>query len=230
VLITKQRREEIQAKARYLNLELWNNRASIWKSNVPSSPMEAVNPSVALDYLGFDVLTTSTNGECWNDGVRSEPVGIIDFVEKTVQVSCRFNRQQQRFTLAHELGHAVLKHSLDRMHRDMPLNEYSATYKGIAEQEADIFASAFLMPEKPLRKMFEDTFRTERFTLNENSAFLLCSTSLCKVQKKLRTKRDVSSLLAKSISYGRPIEPLKDSFDVSAMAMAIRLEELGLVV
>jgi hypothetical protein len=226
--ITDERRRIIQSQARNFNLELWNNRHTLWKSNIPSCPLEAIDPGVALGFLGFEVINRLTNGEAWKDGKRSEPLGIINCATKKVYISNRFEYQKQRYTLAHELGHAVLKHSLEPLHRDMDINEFGGR-RNIFEQEADAFAGAFLMPEKPLRAIFTKTFGLETFVLNEDSAFYLCSSSLCDVQEKYRTKRALSRALANTITYGRKINSLKSQFDVSTTVMAIRLEELELV-
>jgi Zn-dependent peptidase ImmA (M78 family) len=98
------------------------------------------------------------------------------------------------------------------------------------EAEADLFASYFLLPEKPLRKAFEQKFLTQRFVLDDDTAFALNSKSLNFVRSRCRTLRDLTRILADAEYYnGVRFDSLAKQFRVSIDAMAIRLEELGLV-
>ena len=137
----------------------------------------------------------------------------------------------QRYTLAHELGHVILHPHLDRLHRDLP-HEKSLLDQNPVEREANRFAAYFLMPELLVREEFEKLFGLAPFSLNEETAYALCACGLDEVQKKLRLKgpRSLSLYLAKATNYNfKNFIPLKDRFGVSAMAMAIRLEDLELV-
>lgn len=55
-----------------------------------------------------------------------------------------YSGDRQRFTIAHELGHLIL-------HRHRPLNDAS-------EAEAQLFASAFLLPADTARRIFSPSF------------------------------------------------------------------------
>jgi Zn-dependent peptidase ImmA (M78 family) len=145
-------------------------------------------------------------------------------------VSRRFSPEIRRFTIAHELGHALL-HSSSGLHRDRAVDGATGSApRPSREAEADLFASYFLLPEKPLRGAFEQMFLTQRFVLTEERAFALTSKTLDYVQRRCRTTRDVARMLASAEHYnGVHFDSLARRFGVSIEATAIRLEELGLV-
>jgi Zn-dependent peptidase ImmA (M78 family) len=98
--------------------------------------------------------------------------------------------------------------------------------------EARIFnVTHFLMPEKFVRASFESQFASECFALNEETVFALTGSKSSGFQERCQTLRDLSLILAKAEYYnGLYFTSLSDQFRVSAEAMAIRLEELELLV
>jgi hypothetical protein len=86
------------------------------------------------------------------------------------------------------------------------------------------------MPRRQVINAFLTSFSQAPFELNENTAFALCSAPLESVAHRFKCRRSISKALAEATFYnGRPILPLWKLFGVSPTAMAIRLEELGLV-
>lgn len=158
----------------------------------------------------------------------AEAAGEIDHETKIVRISAQPSIPVRRFTTAHELGHAALHPGLT-LHRDLPIRGPTAT-KNWREREANWFASAFLMPRRRLISAFLAAFEFAPFYLNDDSAFALCSTRAETVLAKLSGIRGLSRLLADANRYGgREIPRLTAMFGVSTDAMAIRLEQLGLV-
>ena len=103
------------------------------------------------------------------------------------------------------------------------------------EQEADAFAASLLMPERLLRPAFVERFDSEidGRVPDEDLAFNL--------RPAMRNRVDARELAARGARYrallvaqtrtwlGVPIVSLAEAFRVSPSAMAIELEEAGLV-
>lgn len=214
------RTREIDGIVRRLHIGLWDRRGR------RGSPFEILDPSEALMACGVTVRHVSSLGEMDADGERSEVAGVIDRDRLEVAISSRFVGELQRFTLAHELGHFVL-HAGTGLHRDRALDGSGASRPSSPqEREADYFAAAFLMPERLVRQEFERRFGTRRFELNEDTAFGLGNGS----SAGSRRRDDLHLRLARASHFhGRPFLSLAQQFQVSDGAMAIRLEELGLV-
>lgn len=219
--ITKARRREIEDEATSLLVTLW-------RKNRPDHPLDAISPGMALEHLGFHVGSQDLGIELI-EGQLVQVAGQIDFERKEVWLSTRPTRDEQFFTAAHELGHAVLHPGQNGLHRDRPLKGPAAR-KDSKEAEADYFASCFLMPRKQVVKSFESIFGTDRFLLNQASASALCDSSVSQLRQHLRRPRDLSRLLVECTKFnGVPVTALKYEYQVSTEAMAIRIEELGLV-
>ena len=95
------------------------------------------------------------------------------------------------------------------------------------EIQANKFASYFLMPATSVKTVFQMVLAMEKFGLNQNAVFALGFTSLSEFKNRCRNLRSASRFVAKF--KGKTYEPLHKIFNVSIEAMAIRLEELGLV-
>lgn len=220
---------EIESSARSLQYELWNRRTELWGSSLPSDEVCLLEPGVGLELMGFKVESSDFLGELNHNGQRTEVAGFFDPSSKLVQVSRRFPQAVQLFTAAHELGHAVLHPQAHGLHRDRALSG-SDQQRDWREREADWFATCFLMPAKLVRSRFVEAFGTDRFELTDDTAFALCAASVEQMLRTYKSPRDLSRRLADAIDYGgRRIAPLTSMFGVSTTAMAIRLEELGLV-
>ena len=221
---------KIENQVRFLQLELWNDRRTLWGASVPVEPLGVLQPGVAFKLKGYTIESAHSLEQTTLTGERIQVAGLIDRSRKAVQVSTRFSREEQHFTAAHELGHIVLVHLGDEIHRDRPFGERARFPRSPQEREADWFATCFLMPAKQLKAIFEQTFLTRKFVLDDDTAFALCTKPLDVVLHRCRTVRDLSLMIASAITYGgRPIAPLYRIFGVSRTAMAIRLEQLGLV-
>ena len=155
--------------------------------------------------------------------------GVMNRDDKHVMISRQELVPIQRFTAAHELGHVVLKHQGAALHRDIPLDK-AGVVRDRRELEANRFASSFLMPKKPLRKEFQLRFGSDRFQLDDFTAHALCGTTVGRVLKQYQSLRSLSMHIAGTATFNaRHFLPLFTLFGVSCKAMAIRLEELGIV-
>ena len=122
-----------------------------WLGRDISMPVQA--EVMAEQYLGYDIEVT-------NEGLFSDPdyLGGIVFDESVIKINAAAEAHEGRynFTLAHEIGHHV-------MHRILFLEQQTETQKilcretgnkPLAEQQADRFAAALLMPESFVRAAF----------------------------------------------------------------------------
>lgn len=220
---------EIKERARNLQAYLWRNRHLIWPEETPEDPLEVLDIQVALRLTGFDLVDADGLGEVQSQDGRMEVGGVLDPSSNRVFVSGQFPLSEQRFTGAHELGHAILHEMQDAVHRDRPFDGVSRS-RIPQEKEADRFATHFLMPEKQVKIKFNQIFGNTPFVVSEATAFALKGLSLSDFEAAYPTKRKLSMLLAGSTQYdGRPFVPLNEQFKVSKTAMARALEDLGLI-
>jgi hypothetical protein len=221
---------EIATIVRRLHGELWHRR-QVLRPGRKLLALDLLDPALAFSTLGFVVEANAQLGEFEEHGERFQVAGLLDRTSRLVRISDQFPPHVCNFTLAHELAHAVL-HQGAELHRDRALDGSAGNRSSDPiETEANHFAVLFLMPEKQIRAAFRERFSTENFVLSEATAFALQGESVVRVRRGCgQTLRTLSRALA-SVDYydGTPCEPLAAQFRVSAAAMAIRLEEIGLV-
>lgn len=219
---------EIEQKARNLHKRMWQNRSQIWSKTVPSNPIDMLDPVVALEFCGYQCDLVETLGQFQSDGKLIEVAGIIDKPSAKVRISRQFSQNICNFTAAHELGHALL-HQTSGLHRDRPLDG-TIISRDVIELEADKFATFFLMPRKLVKTTFEKLFITDKFSLNEETAFALGLGGFMELNEKVKNLRQLSRILAGVEYYnGRHFSSLANQFRVSIETMSIRLEELELL-
>lgn len=218
---------KIEEIARQIQNVLWGYKDFIWKDEIESL-LDVLKPEVAIeDILGYKFQYANL-GQHDIDGNAVDIAGLIDKDQKEVFISKGFPQEVQNFTAAHELGHALLHKGMVQ-HRDRPLDGSFYT-RDLKENQADKFAAHFLMPGKLVTSVFKELFITEKFILNQDTAFQLGERSVANFRAKYKNLRGLSRFLASTDNYrGRPFNSISKTFNVSVGAMAIRLEELGLV-
>ncbi len=104
-------------------------------------------------------------------GFRVEKRALPDLVagqiildEKTIIVNSRHSLARQRFTIAHELGHSLLRHK-PKVGHFLDCQSDSAQ-----EQEANLFAAYLLMPLDHLRRFIEQVLPTSERRLAKGDA------------------------------------------------------------
>ncbi len=221
---------DIENIAKNLQNILWKYRDIIWKKNKPEGPREILRPNFALEkLLDYKIVRRESLGMYNIYGESVEVAGIIDNKNKAIGISEKFSPEVQNFTLAHELGHALL-HRETGLHRDRAMDGSGVAPRESIELQADKFATYFLMPEKQVKKLFQEMFYMDKFSINEDNVFALTGGSVNLFRSKLKSPRDLSRMISSAESfYGAPFKSIAKVFNVSVEAMAIRLEELGLV-
>lgn len=219
----------IEKMAKNLQNRLWRERNKHWPSSTPQNPIEVLDPEIALKMIGFNCETVETLGFYRKNGARTEVAGEIDQSKKFIKISRQLPRSTYTFTLAHELGHAIMHSEMQALHRDRPMDGTRVARDRI-EVEADKFAAYFLMPEKVLKDRFSTRFLTDSFELTDDTAFALTRQSLSEIQATHKSLRSLSRYIAEAEQYnGERFLSLANEFSVTRETLAIRLEELGLI-
>ncbi|ASY64645.1 hypothetical protein SJ05684_c32230 [Sinorhizobium sojae CCBAU 05684] len=76
---------------------------------------------------------------------------MYDFQTKTIYINREIPPNRKTFTIAHELGHAILHEDYVKSmnYEAMPRSNYHAS-KPVEEVEADVFAACLLVPKSML--------------------------------------------------------------------------------
>lgn len=221
----------IERKAHELHINIWKRRHQLLPEGVPADPVQLLDPSIAIQCIGYEYDLAEDLGEFLDHGSNSKIAGIIDRSAKRISISRSLPYKTLRFTAAHEIGHALL-HRETLMHRDRPIDGSAKMRvpRETIEIEADKFATYFLMPAKLIRERFESIFGVRgKFSLTDDTAFALDPAGADDLIYQCKSLRDLTRILANTGRYnGRQVNSLAVQFGVSGEAMAIRIEELGL--
>lgn len=105
-------------------------------------------------FLGIEVIYKDFSDEI---------SGALTFKEQKPYILCNVNHSpyRKRFTIAHEIGHYILKHGreglfIDKKQHFIFRNEATSTGEQRQEIEANAFAAALLMPEPLVKKELEN--------------------------------------------------------------------------
>jgi formiminotetrahydrofolate cyclodeaminase len=218
-----------QVSSEFKSLLLRDQKFAKAEDILDKLPASAKPESVFRLVLGYEVKIDDLSLiKPFSD--KTSVAGAIDQDRKIAKVSSSLPETSIRFTLAHELGHALM-HRQTILHRERESQYGEAGYKrGKIEAQADQFAAAFLMPDKLVQEHVQARFGLSRMVINQVTANRLGFKSTSHALARFRTLREFSLHIATLNHYGTgPIVPLTEFFIVSASAMAIRLEELNLV-
>lgn len=217
---------EIEKLASEFQNLLWINHKAIWGTTL-ANYQEILNPQIIFDEV-FD-YSVGEFSSLENDIDGTECAGFIDQSQRHFVLSNKYSDKVKNFTAAHELGHALF-HNQTILHRDMPLDGTDFGPRSHVERQADKFATYFLMPGKLVKQTFIELFGTKRLSADDTTAFNLIRSTQNDLRSKVKNKREFALKLAAAEIYaGVPFKSLADRYNVSVMAMAIRLEELDLV-
>ncbi|UXA71222.1 ImmA/IrrE family metallo-endopeptidase [Xanthomonas prunicola] len=220
--------ESIKLAVRGLHRDLWVRRNEFGLGS-SVRPIDVLCPEFAAKILGYEFQEVPSLGWMMQGRSQIAVAGLIDQSSRTIKLARDIEPSVARFTAAHEIGHAVLHPHLSGLHRDRPLKG-TKIGRNPVEREADAFATIFLMPERLVCEEFGWRFLGP-FVLNEQTSVALMGRPLWEAEEFFPTLRHVSRHLASAANFnGRNFNSLADFFGVSNEAMAIRLEELKLVV
>lgn len=220
---------KIEKQARLVQYEIWHNRKALFPLGVPS-PQAMFEPEVAARALGVEYACHSELGRFGQGGDRFEIAGMLDRNRGIIAVSTRFDYPARRFTGAHEIGHYVM-HTGEVMHRDRPVFDTYGLPRPPQEREADYFAACFLAPRKLVEEEFRPRFiQNPPLPLTDAVAWNLLGECSHELFGPSAGSLDFAAAVAGATSFnGKHFRSLADVFGLSISAMAIRLQELGLV-
>lgn len=150
--------------------------------------------------------------------------GISLFTKKgfpVIVLNKRMSNDRKRFTLAHELGHLIMHCSCD-----FPVPEYRDK-----EQEANRFASEFLMPSKAIRSslenlMYRDLHSLKKYWLTSKSSIVRRAYDLGAIDKERYKFFNIE--LSRNGERKKELEWVEiDQPKVYEEAMRLHFEELG---
>jgi Zn-dependent peptidase ImmA (M78 family) len=121
-------------------------RAAGLEDEVPV-PLEMVAGHLGFKCVGFT-----------SDDATKDVSGAIDYANKTIYVNQSESLNRQRFTIAHEIGHAVL-HVAEGVGM-VDLRQSMDSPQTQKEREANQFAAAILMPREPFLREWSKTSST----------------------------------------------------------------------
>ena len=218
----------IEQEARRLQIEIYGQRDVRYPLGVPDIPT-LFDPRNVADHCELHYEERGRLDVAYPGG--PEAAGVWDRDRSTILISTRYSYETQRFTGGHEIGHFILHPKIgDReLHRERPING-SRGSRPLIEREADYFSLCLLMPRQAIIREFSARFGSKHpLVLNETVAFYLKAD-----MGQLFSQAPGSLLFAQTVanaqSFGRqPFKSLASYFGVSPTAMAIRLQELGLI-
>lgn len=114
---------------------------------------EHIDPVVTANEMGIEVIVgrlQHATARIFRFGTKGARIRVSDAI---------VHPGRRRFSIAHEIGHFVLGHELPReseLERFVSRAcERASTYSADPEREADVFATAHLMPERLIRPLCE---------------------------------------------------------------------------
>ncbi|MCS6473769.1 ImmA/IrrE family metallo-endopeptidase [Burkholderia thailandensis] len=194
----------------------------------PSS-IAMCSPDVAARVLDVQYEYRDNLGRFRAGQAFYEVAGILNRDRGIISVSTRFHQAAIRFTGAHEIGHFLL-HPGEVFHRDRPVSNDHAEKRPPREQEADYFAACFLASEKLVKQEFEPRFGRGPLHLTDTVAYHLRKERMQELLRAPTGSLEFAAAVAGArVFAGKGFMSLAERFGVSIPAMAIRLQELGLV-
>lgn len=220
---------KIEKQARLVQYEIWQTRHALFPLGVPP-PLVMFQPDTAARALGLEYEQREQLGRFGQGSDRFEIAGMIDRQRGIIAVSARFPYPARRFTGAHEIGHYVM-HPHAVMHRDRPVFDTGGAPRPPQEREADYFAACFLAPKKLVEEEFAARFvKKPPLPLTDAVAWNLLGESAHELFGPTCGSLDFAAAVAGARTFnGRHFPSMAEHFGLSVSAMAIRLQELGLV-
>jgi len=158
--------------------------------------------------------------------------GMFDRDSSVLAVAERQGLPRMRFTAAHELGHFLLDLQLTSLREAAIDSSDSRVLRMPGEDEADLFATELLMPDKLVSAVYIEYFGRSFSAndINEDEAYQLTWGRLSPSELRALSSLQRASVFAGAKGYGgSQFPPLTEVFGVSTKAMSRRLVELNLV-
>lgn len=176
--------DKIEEKAAYV-------REKLGLSNICAPDMCAVLDDLGRKTAQFSYQTALASEMGSDEAFMDEETHTLT-VRETVLEAAMAGRAPARFTLAHELGHYFLGHKGTRR-RNRNKSLYAGGAERIVENEADLFASYFLVPTELAWDAATSEEISQRFQVSSRAAEIA-------FERIRRAKRKMSGQLRQSPS------------------------------
>lgn len=175
--------------------------------------------AVDLVKLSSDLaIELVTSEQVIYDSDGNPVLGTANFADRSIQIYRHENRQRERFTIAHEIGHFCLLH--DRYLRSDSIVEHDMFLDmetrrnfnyGQLEYQANTFASELLLPDRKFRLAVQE--KRQHLSINDKGfGYIFVDDQPCNYTP-----------------YNQMISALSENFEVSKQAIEVRLKRMGLV-
>lgn len=161
--------------------------------------------SIDLQFIDQDIQN------CENEQI----LGRANFDRKSIHIYPHVNKQRERFTIAHEIGHICLNHgkylrSETIVEKDLFIDSAEANSFNYAwlEFQANEFASELLLPEKVFKGMTH--IYKEKLEIKSRESYIYVDDQYCNYTP-----------------YNELLSMLSTYFDVSKQAIEVKLKKLG---
>jgi Zn-dependent peptidase ImmA (M78 family) len=177
--------------------------------------------------IGYDSTGQRLRGHC-------------DYENRHIRIAFQdITPDEETFTIAHEIGHAILHSNAHRVQRGSARKRTTPRIASITstneerkmEKDANIFAAELLMPEKAVRGYFFRVFGRKEMWLGSTRAQQIMKGFRKKPQKSPFTLQSTKDIAPYFADYKKTeADPsMREFFGVSRTAMSIRLLELNLI-
>jgi Zn-dependent peptidase ImmA (M78 family)/plasmid maintenance system antidote protein VapI len=203
---------DLENEPRFTPQQVARDLRSQW--GVPTGPIE--NLTHLLERAGVVVIRTQFPS-MKADGVSVRPV-TSDIAMPIVFLNAAIPADRARFTLAHELAHLIFHH-----HQSLPC--------AACEDEADAFASEFLMPASNIRSQLGNVTLAELASLKKrwgvSMAALLRRASDLERIRPWRAKQLHIEMSQNGYRKNEPVELPSEEPTVIKTMVRVHLEDLG---
>lgn len=186
----------------------------------------------ARDVLGLELVEQDQVPNLSTHAPDVRTTGLYDSERSRIFVPS-LKSNETRFSLAHEIGHAVLKHEgLCYRERSRTGRPFASSQDRDREEDANCFAAKFLMPAELLAASFLERFgsRIARDEIDDNTAYSLTGGRVGPSSLRQMRLLELAQLFARSKWFnGRSFESLCEKFRVSPEALAQELIDLELL-
>lgn len=165
--------------------------------------------------LGFNLSYSEQEVQ---DADGNSILGSANFAKRSIEINTHGNRNRERFTVAHEIGHFCLRHDKylradsiveQDLYHDAETDD-ALNYERL-EYQANLFASLLLLPDKQFRKAVE-LERNKFETYGRTFGYIFVDDQPCNYAP-----------------YNQMLAELSDQFGASKKAIEIRLKRADLV-
>lgn len=228
------RADFIRSQARDLLIRTWKTYRQLNGTHIDADQMLPLEPRfTAIHVLGWQFEEPEEIVMSDHLGIGREIAGVMNRTARTVSIARKFPVSVRRFTGAHELAHLQMHPNLLSLRESPFTDDELRRPASQMEREANLFAAAFLMPARLMRKFFSRRYGQEKIKITEiddDIAFYFAHGHSASALRQMEPV-EVAKIFAAATSFiAAKDRSLTEVFGVTATAMAFQWLDLGLLV